>query len=117
MYTRSQELLLLILVTILVIFSYISVDKGIRLRSPLSLPKGATPRLFSLPQEDFRIDINTVDWRELDLLPGIGPVLAIRIIEYRETHGPFKQIEDLLTVKSITPRVFNKIKSYITIHP
>ena len=47
------------------------------------------------------IDINTADVRALDTLPGIGEVLAGRIVEYREAHGPFPSVEALDHVEGI----------------
>jgi len=47
------------------------------------------------------VDINTASARELELLPGIGEVLARRIIDFRKAHGPFKSLEGLLKVNGI----------------
>jgi len=51
---------------------------------------------------DYRVDINRAGADELDLLPGIGPVKAERIVEYRQTHGPFAKVEDLARVPGIS---------------
>ena len=51
--------------------------------------------------EEGRVRINTATAGELEALPGVGPVLARRIIEYREAHGGFAEIEDLLDVPGI----------------
>jgi comEA protein len=50
------------------------------------------------------IDINHASAEELDLLPGIGPALAERIIVYRETHGLFGSVEELQDVSGIGPQ-------------
>ena len=50
-----------------------------------------------------KLNINTATAEELMLLNGIGEVLAQRIVEYREEHGPFNQPSDLLNVKGIGP--------------
>ena len=54
------------------------------------------------PQDkDQKININTAHLALLDTLPGIGPVLAQRIIDYREAHGPFQSISELSYVEGI----------------
>ena len=50
---------------------------------------------------DGRVRINTADVASLEVLPGVGPVLAERIVSYRDIHGPFSAIEDLLDVPGI----------------
>ena len=47
------------------------------------------------------VDLNRADAAELETLPGVGPVLADRIVAYREANGPFSTIEDLLSVPGI----------------
>jgi competence protein ComEA len=47
------------------------------------------------------LELNTASAQDLEALPGIGPVLAGRIIEHRETHGPYKALDDLLAVPGI----------------
>ena len=62
-----------------------------------------------------KININTADSTELQKLPTIGPALAQKIIDYRETHGPFEKIEDIKKVKGIGTIKFNRIKNQITV--
>lgn len=50
---------------------------------------------------DEKININTASARLLDTLPGIGPVLAQRIVDYREANGPFQDITELANVQGI----------------
>ncbi len=59
------------------------------------------------------IDINTADAETLSTLPGIGPTLAQRIVEYRETWGDFYYIEDIMNVEGIGPSTFENIKDLI----
>jgi competence protein ComEA len=55
----------------------------------------------SATDADGRVRINLATAVELETLPGVGPVLAGRIIEFREEHGPFGTVEDLLDVPGI----------------
>ena len=62
-----------------------------------------------------KINLNTANFEELTRLKGIGPAYAQRIIDYREKHGPFERIEDLMKVKGIGPKTFNANKDMITV--
>jgi len=62
-----------------------------------------------------KIDINRAEPWLLEALPGIGEVLAQRIVDYRSQNGPFKRIEDLLKVSGIGEATLDKIKDYITV--
>jgi competence protein ComEA len=63
------------------------------------------------------VNINTASAQELEDLPGIGEHMAQRIIEYRQKHGPFKRLEDLMEVRGIGEKNFLKLKPLITIAP
>jgi competence protein ComEA len=68
-----------------------------------------------VPASVEKININTAPAAKLESLPGIGPSLAKKIVEFRETHGPFLRIEDLLNVSGIGPAKLEGIKDQITI--
>lgn len=61
------------------------------------------------------ININTADKSALDTLPGVGPVLAEKIIEYRQTNGSFSDTEGLKKVPGLGGSKFEKLKDKITI--
>ncbi len=62
-----------------------------------------------------KVNINSANQTELETLPGIGPSLAQRIIEYREVNGEFEKIEDVQNVKGIGDSKYNNIKEKICI--
>jgi competence protein ComEA len=63
------------------------------------------------------LDLNHAGIQELDALPGIGPVLAGRIVEHRRRHGRFGRAEELLAVQGIGPRLLERLRGRITVGP
>ena len=68
-----------------------------------------------VPESALPVNINTAAAEELDVLPGIGPALAGRIIAYREEHGPFTVVEDLLEVSGIGEKVLDGLRDQIVL--
>ena len=66
-------------------------------------------------KEGEKVNINEAMQTELEELPGIGPSLASRIIEYREQNGDFKKIEELQNVKGIGDAKYDDIKDKVTV--
>lgn len=66
-------------------------------------------------EERPKIDLNEATLSQLNGLPGIGPVIAERILELREKSGPFKRIEDLMNIRGIGEKKFLKLKDLITL--
>lgn len=62
-----------------------------------------------------RVDLNTATDQALVALPGIGPVLARRVVEHRETHGPFASVEDLTAVSGIGDRVLDGLRDHVVV--
>lgn len=62
-----------------------------------------------------KIDINAAAVDELDLLPGIGPAYAQRIVDYRSKNGPFGAISEIQSISGIGPKTFEKIRELITV--
>lgn len=64
-----------------------------------------------------KVNINTAGAAELDTIPGIGPVLAQRIIDYRLQNGLFSSPEDIMNVSGIGSKTFEKMAEYIRVGP
>ena len=63
------------------------------------------------------VNLNTANAAELEKLPGIGPAVANRILEYRQKNGGFKKLEDLMNVRGIGEKTFLKLKPMLTLTP
>jgi competence protein ComEA len=61
------------------------------------------------------VNLNTATLDQLQTLPGVGPVLAQRIVDYREHNGGFKSVADLRKVTGIGDAKFNELKSRVTV--
>lgn len=73
------------------------------------------PSTRSLSPLSALININTADSAELETLPKIGPYLAGEIINYRETNGPFKTVDELLNVSGVGTVILETIRDLITV--
>ena len=61
------------------------------------------------------INLNTATQAQLESLPGLGPKVAERILEYRKQNGAFKKVEDLMNVKGIGEKSFLKLKPLVSV--
>ena len=61
------------------------------------------------------LNLNTATVQELQTLPGIGPVLAHRIVEFRQKKGGFKRVEELLAVPGISERKWKAIRDKVEV--
>jgi len=77
------------------------------------------PSFFFKPSDpspvSYQININTASQKELEKLPGIGPAKAKAIIEYRKKYGNFRQKRDIIKVKGIGEKTYQKLKNKIKI--
>ena len=61
------------------------------------------------------VDLNTADLDQLDTLPGVGPVTAQAIFDYREENGPFQSVDDLVNVYGIGEKTVEKLREYVVV--
>ena len=64
---------------------------------------------------DLRLNLNQATLEELETLPGIGPVLAQRIIDYRDAHGGFHSVSELLEVEGLGEKTYEKLSDYVKV--
>ena len=83
--------------------------------APPPPPPPPSPAPQPTPKPAEKININTANLEELEQITGVGPVIAQRIIDYRNENGPFQQIEEIKNVKGIGDVTFEKMKDEITI--
>jgi competence protein ComEA len=88
------------------------VEDGQQIFLPTRQADVDDPEPSAAVSED-RIEINAATAPELEQLPGIGPSLAKKIVEYRKTHGPFLEPEDLLSVSGIGTAKLAQIEGLI----
>ncbi len=85
------------------------------LSATLATHASAQTRTAKKPAPTSAVNLNVATAAELEVLPGVGPAMATRIVEYRQKNGAFKKVEDLMNVKGIGEKKFLKLKSLVTI--
>ncbi len=93
-----------------------AVVEGINLAAPVRPGDQIVvpgPRTASVEGNDPRVSLNRATAEELEALPGVGPVLAERIVTYREQNGPFTEIEDLLDVPGIGEAILASLRDLV----
>jgi len=81
----------------------------------LSLNQVAFAQAAAAKETGKQVNINTAGQSELEALPGIGPSLAKKIMDFRQKNGPFKTTQDLMAVQGIGERKFEQIKNLIAV--
>ena len=66
-------------------------------------------------QAAVKVDLNSANTSELQTVPGIGEAIAIRIVEFRQQHGVFERVDDLLDVRGIGVQSLEKLRPYLTV--
>ena len=79
-------------------------DETVQKNTPTAAPTMSGP-----------VNVNTASAAELETLPGIGPIFAERIIQYRQEHGPFRTVDALLLVHGIGPATLERIRELIAL--
>jgi competence ComEA-like helix-hairpin-helix protein len=82
---------------------------------PAAVVVEAQDKAKKLPPPEKPFDLNTATYDQFHSLPGVGPVTAQRILDYRKKSGPFLRVEDLLAVRGISAGRLEKIKPYVTV--
>ena len=85
------------------------VDKSVLAGQSVSAPKD-----FNTAES--KVNINTADQKALDGLPGIGPVMAKKIVDYRKEKGRFSAIEELKDVPGISEKKYDNLKDRVTVY-
>lgn len=106
MNNREKNILIVVICILILGLGVQYVQRITRTSLPGDIP--------SLSDNILPVQVNTASRGELERLPGIGPVIAERIIAYRESFGPFKEIDELKKIHGIGSVKINKIAPYIS---
>ncbi len=63
------------------------------------------------------LNLNTATLAELDRLPGVGPLLARRIVEFRDKKGGFQRVEELLAISGVSEKKWQVLRKLVTVKP
>ena len=91
------------------------VGDGEHIVIPVGAAGNAGPSGTDVRVEPGRIDLNVATASELEALPGIGEVLAARIVAYRESHGSFATVDDLAKVEGISTGMLEELRPLVTV--
>lgn len=96
--------------------SSIDHNQMIRILTQEEVDAGYRPAIISSNSEaEPLVDLNRADQDELETLPGIGPVTAQAILDYRNNEGPFRTIDEIMNVPGIKQARFEALKDWITV--
>ncbi|MGB2630045.1 MAG: helix-hairpin-helix domain-containing protein [Candidatus Omnitrophota bacterium] len=121
--TKHEMVFVAVLSAFLLIGAFVLYYKHTRPVPEITIVKGGVKEQLTLKQveenlkEARRVDINKATASELQVIPGVGEVLASKIVEYRSSRGDFEYETDLLNVEGIGEKKLEKIREYIKIEP
>lgn len=78
---------------------------------------GPPPTVALSTVSSTQLDLNTATAAQLQLLPGVGPAIAQRIVDDRDARGPYRTIRDLDRVKGVGPRTLERLRPHLSISP
>ena len=108
--TRQEKQVLLFVGAVVLAGIAIQYFQKINPRFKVILPQSPPSSII-----DKKVNPNKASPEELIRLPGIGPALAENIIEYRNSHGGFKSLEELEKVKGLGPKKLERLKDYLSL--
>ena len=108
--TRGKRLERLLVLLTLLLAAYTAVRAAGDPAEPLILETGPVPTAGAAAL----LDLNTATAEELESLPGVGPVIARRILDWRAENGPFTGPQDVMAVSGIGEATYAKLEPYIT---
>ena len=121
-FSRGQQVIVLLIIfgmTLLYFnsivqptISYKQLSQPATDHRPLTTANLSGAKLLTLNK---KININTASASDLEAIRGIGPKTAEKIVEYRQEHGRFKRVEDIMKVNGIKEKGLEKIKIYLTV--
>ena len=90
------------------------VATGLALTMAALLVSG-TAMAAGKPAPTAKVNLNTASVEQLTTLPGVGPKLAARIVEYRQKSGTFRSTQELINVQGIGEKSFAKIEAWLSV--